>query len=91
MSVLVGLLASLLGLGSLACFIIVLVKLFQDEGVGQGILGLICGIYTFIWGWQNAKRLDINTIMLIWTILAVAALVLRLLQMFAFGATSATY
>ena len=90
MGILVAGLAALCGLGSLICFIIVLVKLFQEEGVGQGILGLICGIYTFIWGWQNVKRLNIKTVMLIWTVLAIVGLVFRLLDMFVF-ATSTSY
>lgn len=32
--------------------IVVLVKLFQTEGLLKGILGLICMLYTFIWGWN---------------------------------------
>jgi hypothetical protein len=70
-------LAVLVSLGSLICFIIVLVKLFQEEGAGKGILGLICGIYTLIWGWQNATRLNINTLMLVWTVLIVISIILR--------------
>ena len=88
MGILVAGLAALCGLGSLICLIIVLVKLFQEEGVGQGILGLICGIYTFIWGWQNVKRLNIKTIMLIWTVLAIVGLVFRLLDMFVFATST---
>lgn len=34
-------------LGSLICFIIVLVKMFQNAGVLQGILGLVCSIWAF--------------------------------------------
>jgi hypothetical protein len=56
-------------LGSLICFIIVLVKMFQNAGVLQGILGLICGLWCFIWGWMNAGKLGIKNIMLIWTVL----------------------
>lgn len=73
-----GLLALVVGLASIVCFIIVLVKLFQNEGALKGILGLICGLYTFIWGWMNANRLDIKTIMLIWTVLIIVGLVLRI-------------
>ena len=38
-----GLLGLVIWLGSLICFIIVLIKLFQENGVLHGILGLICG------------------------------------------------
>jgi len=67
--------AVLVGLGSLICFIIVLIKLFQDEGVGKGILGLICSIYTFIWGWQNADRHDMKPLMMIWTVLFIISII----------------
>ena len=81
----IGLLALVVGLGSLVCFIIVLIKLFQNEGALKGILGLICGLYTFIWGWMNANRLGIRNIMLIWTALIVLSVILR----FALGAGAA--
>jgi len=82
-----GILALCVGLGSLICFIIVLIKLFQNEGALKGILGLICGLYTFIWGWINADKLGIKNIMLIWTLLILVQLVLN----FAFGAAMIPY
>jgi len=63
-------------IGSVICFIIVLVKMFQTAGVLQGILGLICGLWCFIWGWMNAGKLGIKNIMLIWTILIILNIVL---------------
>jgi hypothetical protein len=66
----------LISLGCLVCFIIVLVKMFQTAGVLQGIIGLICGIWAFIWGWMNAGKVGIKNIMLIWTLLIVAAIIL---------------
>lgn len=81
---LLGLISMCVGLGSLICFIIVLIKQFQTAGVVHGIIGIItCGIWTFIWGWMNASNLNIKNIMLIWTVLIVAGLVIR----FALGAT----
>jgi len=82
-----GILAMLVGIGSLICFIIVLIKLFQNEGALKGILGFICGLYTFIWGWMNADKLGIKNIMLIWTVLILIALVLN----FAFGVSMIPY
>jgi hypothetical protein len=42
-------LASLVGLASLVCFVMVLIKQFQTAGALHGIIGLItCGIWTFI-------------------------------------------
>ncbi len=49
--------------------IVVLIKLVQREGCLMGILGLICMLYTFIWGWINAKRENLTTVMVIWSIL----------------------
>jgi hypothetical protein len=82
-----SILALLVGLGSLICFIIVLIKLFQNEGALKGILGLICGLFTFIWGWMNADRLGIKNIMLIWTALILISLILN----FVFGAAMIPY
>ena len=67
----------LVGLGSLVCWILVLIKLFQKEGVGLGILGIICGLYTFIWGWINHKAQKITNIMLIWSVLFIIAMILN--------------
>lgn len=61
------------------CFVLVLIKLFQQKGVLHGILGIICALYTFIWGWIEAARLNIKNIMLIWTILIIASSVLVVL------------
>jgi hypothetical protein len=75
-----GLLAMLLALGCLVCFIIVLIKLFQNEGALKGILGLICGLYTFIWGWINATKLGIKNIMLIWTALIILSIIFNVVS-----------
>jgi hypothetical protein len=65
-------------LGCLICLVIVLIKQFQNAGVVHGIIGIItCGIWTFIWGWINSGKLNIRNIMLIWTVLYIAAIVLN--------------
>jgi len=61
------LLASLVGIGGLICCIMVLIRLFKAKGVLHGILGIICGLYPFIWGWINVKALGIKNIMIAWT------------------------
>lgn len=66
-----------LWLGCLICGIIVLIKLFQDKGILHGILGFICMLYTFIWGWMNATRLGIKNIMIIWTLLILLSIVVN--------------
>lgn len=75
-------LSLLVGLASFACFVIVIIKMFQTEGALQGVLGIItCGIYALIWGWLRASRYNLRNIMIIWTICIVVGLVLN----FAFG------
>jgi hypothetical protein len=73
-----GLLIIPIWIGSLICAVIVLIKLFQNEGALKGILGIICGLYTFVWGWMNASRLGIKNIMIIWTILIVLGFIVQI-------------
>jgi hypothetical protein len=70
-------LLGLVGLANLVCLIIVLIKLFQTEGALKGIIGLICGLYTFIWGWMNANKLNLKTIMMAWTAVLVLLIILE--------------
>lgn len=63
--------------------IVVLIKLFQIEGLLKGILGLICMLYTFIWGWMNVKReeLQLKNWMYLWTGAIVLGVILNLVSM----------
>ncbi len=81
-----GIIATLIGIAWLICFVMVLIKQFQTAGAVHGIIGIItCGIWTFIWGWMNANNLNIKNIMIIWTLLWVACLAINLM----FGTYSA--
>lgn len=64
------------------CGIAVLIKLFQQEGALKGVLGLICMLYTFIWGWQNIKReeLQIKTWMYVWSAAIVLGIILNIVS-----------
>lgn len=68
----------IIGIISLVCWIKVLIALFKKEGVGLGILGIICGIFAFIWGWVKNKETGLKTTMVWWTICLVASIVLWL-------------
>jgi hypothetical protein len=35
----------------------------------HGVLGLLCGLYAFIWGWMNAFRQNLLFVMIAWTLL----------------------
>ena len=72
-----NILIMVVALADLIVAIMVLIKLFQNEGALKGILGLICGLYTFIWGWMNANRLGIKNLMIIWTLLIILLIILQ--------------
>ena len=61
--------------------IVVLIKLFQKEGFLKGILGLICMLYTYIWGWMHVKdqSLNLKTWMWIWTGAIVLGIILGII------------
>jgi len=61
-------------LGSLVCYVMVLIKMFPAEGALKGILALICGLYAFVWGWMNAAKFNLKNIMLAWTALIVLSI-----------------
>ena len=63
-------------LGSLVCWVMVLIKMFPAEGPLKGILAVICGLYAFIWGWMNASRFNLRNVMLGWTACIVLTMVL---------------
>ena len=71
-----SIISSIAGLVSFVVGILVLIKLFQKEGVVKGILGLICMLYTFIWGWQNAKEQNITNLMWTWTAVIVISIII---------------
>lgn len=79
MAAIFGILALVAGIASFIFFIIVLIELFKTKGVLHGILGIICGLYTFIWGWINADAKNLKTTMIRWTIALIAQIVLQVL------------
>ncbi|MDX2013556.1 MAG: hypothetical protein SFW67_25410 [Myxococcaceae bacterium] len=58
MAAILGLVGLLVSLVNLAALIIFLIQLYKAKGVGHAIAGFCCGLYTLIWGWQNADALD---------------------------------
>jgi len=43
----------------------------------HGILGIICGLYAFIWGWMNAEQQGLKKVMIIWTVLIIVSIALN--------------
>lgn len=79
-----GVVSIIVAVVNLVCFVIVLTKLFPAEGAVKGILGIICALYTFIWGWQNVSRFNIRNIMMLWS----ACIVINIVLNFAVTATT---
>jgi hypothetical protein len=71
-----GILVWLVLLAVVVVQILVVVKMFQNAGALHGILGLICGLYAYIWGWMNANKLGIRNLMIIWTVLIILYFIL---------------
>jgi hypothetical protein len=70
--------ASVLGLATLVCFIMVLIQMFTHGKVGLGILSIVllpcCGIgglIVFITGWMNATPWGIKNLMIVYTVLII--------------------
>lgn len=62
---------------SLVCWIKVLIALFKNAGVGLGILGIICAIFAFIWGWVKSGSLGLRSTMIVWTLCIVGSFVVQ--------------
>ena len=60
---------------NIVCLIMVLIKMFS-EGVVKGLLGFICGLYAFIWGWQNVDEVG-SGVMTAWTGAIIGSIVLN--------------
>jgi hypothetical protein len=71
--------AYLVSLLSLGCLIFVVIKMYGKEGLLKAILGFICALYAFIWGWQNVKNQDDNfkNVMYVWTGLVLLGIVVN--------------
>jgi hypothetical protein len=69
---------------SLACWIMILIKIFQSGATLWGVLG-ICPLVAFIYGWIKVNELDAQKIMLAWS----ACVALNFILNLALGSPSA--
>jgi len=79
MAGILGILAMVAGIGSIVCWIIILIEMFKRTSVISAIIGIICGLWAFIWGWQNVGEHGKKQIMQIWTACIIAGIVLNVL------------
>ena len=80
MQMAIGVLTLVTGIGSLVCWIISLVKIFPDKesgGILKGIIGIICGIYAFCWGWKHNQKHNLKKVMIVWTVCIVLGIILN--------------
>lgn len=60
-------LAIIASVGSLVCWIITLIAMFKSDKILPAILGIVCPLWAYIWGWMNKEKLGKSNLMLIWT------------------------
>jgi hypothetical protein len=74
----------IVGLGSLACFIMVIIAMFKS---GDSTMAIVClvlilcligGLVAYIMGWVNSSKYNSQKIMLIWTGCIVAGILLNI-------------
>jgi len=83
MNTLISLLSIVLSIGSIVCFVIVLIKLFSSEGIWMGLLGLICGLYALYWGYKNREKHNLQNVVTIWAILIALSVLINLFYAYA--------
>ena len=86
MLMLLQLLNSGLGIASFVCFIMVVVKFFQNGKVGLGVTCIVtlfvCGVgslIALIAGWMSADELDARRLMGVWTLIVILNISLSVL------------
>lgn len=76
MTIIGGIILGIGGIAQFACWIIVLIKMFKTETSPlQGIIGIFCSLWAYIWGWMNATKLGLKKIMLLWTASLIVAVI----------------
>lgn len=66
----------LMGVASIVCWVMVLIPTFK-ENVLYGILGILCGLFAFVWGWVRVGQYGIKNVMVLWTILMILGTILN--------------
>ena len=78
-------LIAFVSLANLGCAIFILIKMYQEKGIGHAILGFIFTPYGYIWGWMKARELDMRDIMVFWTAMILGICLLPFAMTFAIG------
>ena len=81
-TMLILLFAVVLMLVGFILWLVVLIKQFRHGGALQGIIGLITGIWTFIWGWLKHKELQMTKLMTMWTLISLILIATPVVALF---------
>jgi len=73
--------ALVVGIGSLICWILVIVKIFQSGAIGLGICAIICPLFAFIYGWVKVDEFGIKNVMIAWSVCILLNLVMNFAMM----------
>ena len=79
MAGILGILGMVAGLGTIVCWIIILIEMFKRDSVISGIIGIICGLWAFIWGWQKVNEHGKKQIMQVWTACIIVGIICNVL------------
>ena len=79
-------LIAILGIGALVCFILVLIQMFQHGQTGLGVACIVLAFCTglgaliaFIYGWTKAREWDLQNVMMAWSGIVVANILLAII------------
>jgi hypothetical protein len=78
MGPLLGIIGLIVGLGSAACWIYTIVRLFQIGKTIEGVCA-ICPLVGFILGWVRVKELNHQKVMVIWSVLLVVSILINVM------------
>lgn len=73
-------------LASAVCMLFVLWLLDRERGRLHALLGFFFPPYAYVWAWQNARRLGLTPVLLLWTLFGAASVVITILLDLNYGA-----
>jgi hypothetical protein len=86
MALILSILAGICGIGSLICFVIVVMKMFQHGDSNLGIISLVLilcfgigGLVAYVIGWMKVGVYGIQNIMMAWTGCIIGGIVFNVL------------
>lgn len=79
---LIGAIAIVLWIVQVVCWILTLIKIFQNENLVLGIVSILCPLVALIMGFIKMKEWGHEKIMMIWGICLLVNIVLNVMSIF---------